>query len=82
MYISILYMCVCVCVCVQVKRLLVKDNGGKPLQVHQRLFAGSIAGVSAQTTIYPMEVTCAHIHMLTLLASFPGLLPLLCDSSI
>jgi solute carrier family 25 phosphate transporter 23/24/25/41 len=41
----------------QVKRLLVRGNGeGKELQVHQRLLAGSTAGVIAQTTIYPMEV--------------------------
>ena len=48
---------------VQVKRLLVRGNGeGKELQVHQRLLAGSTAGVIAQTTIYPMEV---HIPPLT-----------------
>ena len=42
----------------QVKRLLVRGNGeGKGLQVHQRLLAGSTAGVIAQTTIYPMEVS-------------------------
>ena len=40
---------------IQVKRLLVEE--GRPLQVHQRLLAGSSAGVIAQTTIYPMEVT-------------------------
>lgn len=46
-----------VCVCyLQVKRLLVRDSGGKPLQAHQRLLAGSSAGVMAQITIYPMEV--------------------------
>ena len=53
---------VCVCVCVQVKRLLVRGNGeGRELQVHQRLMAGSTAGVIAQITIYPMEVglSCA-----------------------
>lgn len=43
----------------QVKRLLVRDNDGKPLQAHQRLLAGSSAGVMAQTTIYPMEVQWA-----------------------
>ena len=46
----------CVSVSLQVKRLLVRDDG-KPLQVHQRLLAGSTAGVIAQTTIYPMEVS-------------------------
>lgn len=43
----------------QVKRLLVRDNDGKPLQTHQRLLAGSSAGVMAQITIYPMEVGLA-----------------------
>lgn len=44
----------------QVKRLLVRDNDGKPLQAHQRLLAGSSAGVMAQITIYPMEVQWAR----------------------
>ena len=39
---------------VQVKRLLVCE--GRELQVHERLLAGSTAGVIAQTAIYPMEV--------------------------
>jgi len=38
----------------QVKRLLHQD--GRPLHVHERLLAGSTAGVVAQTTIYPTEV--------------------------
>ena len=39
---------------VQVKRLMVCE--GRELQVHERLLAGSTAGVIAQTAIYPMEV--------------------------
>ena len=38
----------------QVKKLL--KDGNEPLQVHERLLAGSTAGVIAQTTIYPLEV--------------------------
>lgn len=37
-----------------VKRLMVCE--GRELQVHERLLAGSTAGVIAQTAIYPMEV--------------------------
>ena len=38
----------------KVKRLL--KDGDDPLQVHERLLAGSTAGVIAQTAIYPLEV--------------------------
>ena len=41
----------------QVKKLL--KDGNEPLQVHERLLAGSTAGVIAQTTIYPLEVLSA-----------------------
>ena len=40
----------------QVKKLFVHKDGS-PLQVYERLLAGSTAGVIAQTTIYPMEVS-------------------------
>lgn len=54
----------------QVKQQLVRGNGeGRELQVHQRLLAGSTAGVIAQTTIYPMEVSplfLATIHAVVL----------------
>ena len=52
------YFAVCVCVCVwflQLKGVL--QRNGQPLQVHERLMAGSSAGVVAQTAIYPMEVS-------------------------
>ena len=42
------------------------NREGKALQVHQRLLAGSTAGVIAQTTIYPMEVSLSHTHTHTL----------------
>ena len=48
------YTCMYVSFCTQVKRLLCQE--GKPLQIHERLLAGSTAGVIAQTLIYPMEV--------------------------
>ena len=40
---------------VQVKKLFAHKDG-RPLQVYERLLAGSTAGVIAQTAIYPMEV--------------------------
>ena len=40
----------------QVKKLFAHKDG-RPLQVYERLLAGSTAGVIAQTAIYPMEVS-------------------------
>ena len=40
--------------CFQAKKLLGADE--KQLGVHERLMAGSMAGVASQTSIYPLEV--------------------------
>lgn len=41
----------------QYKKLL-SSNSGK-VQTHERFIAGSLAGATAQTAIYPMEVSNA-----------------------
>lgn len=40
--------------CSQFKKLLTKEGG--QIQPHERFMAGSLAGATAQTAIYPMEV--------------------------
>ena len=45
---------------VQMKGVL-KSSPDQVLRVHEKLFAGSCAGVIAQTTIYPLEVW-PHTH--------------------
>ncbi|XP_076845433.1 mitochondrial adenyl nucleotide antiporter SLC25A23 isoform X3 [Brachyhypopomus gauderio] len=40
----------------QIKRLMVGSRHGVTLKVHERFVAGSMAGATAQTIIYPMEV--------------------------
>ena len=43
-------------VSVQIKRLMRGNNENASLQVQERFVAGSLAGATAQTIIYPMEV--------------------------
>ena len=64
-----IYLCVyCVHVCVfivlylQMKGAL-KSSPDQVLRVHEKLFAGSSAGVMAQTAIYPLEVW-PHTHLI------------------
>lgn len=45
---------VCVCHFLQYKKLL--SSKGEKIKTHQRFLAGSLAGATAQTAIYPMEV--------------------------
>lgn len=42
------------CLLLQYKKLLSSD--GKKTETHKRFMAGSLAGATAQTAIYPMEV--------------------------
>ncbi len=52
-----------VCVCLQIKLLMRGSKEGGSLKVHERFVAGSLAGATAQTVIYPMEVnTHTHTH--------------------
>lgn len=44
------------CHFLQYKKLL--SSKGKKIETHQRFLAGSLAGATAQTAIYPMEVRC------------------------
>lgn len=46
-------MCVCV-LTIQYKKILTKDDG--KLGTVERFVSGSLAGATAQTSIYPMEV--------------------------
>ncbi len=50
------------CVCLQIKLLMRGSKEGGTLKVHERFVAGSLAGATAQTVIYPMEV---NTHTLT-----------------
>lgn len=47
---------VCTCHFLQYKKLL--SSKGEKTETHQRFLAGSLAGATAQTAIYPMEVSC------------------------
>lgn len=54
----------CMWLCHQYKKLLSSEPG--KIRTHERFMAGSLAGASAQTAIYPMEVSrdegwAAHI---------------------
>lgn len=40
----------------QIKRFIGTDQ--EVLRIHERLVAGSLAGAIAQSSIYPMEVSC------------------------
>lgn len=40
----------------QIKRFIGTDQ--QVLRIHERLVAGSLAGAIAQSSIYPMEVSC------------------------
>lgn len=40
----------------QIKRLMCGNKDAKTLRVHERFLAGSLAGATAQTAVYPMEV--------------------------
>lgn len=42
------------CFLLQYKKLL--SSEGKKIETHKRFIAGSMAGATAQTAIYPMEV--------------------------
>lgn len=46
---------VCSCHFLQYKKLL--SSKGEKIETHQRFLAGSLAGATAQTAIYPMEVS-------------------------
>ncbi len=41
---------------------MLKSSPDQVLGVHEKLLAGSTAGVIAQTTIYPLEVII-HVHV-------------------
>lgn len=45
----------------QIKRLIGSDN--ETLSILERFVAGSLAGVIAQSTIYPMEVIISSITL-------------------
>lgn len=44
----------CPCVCQQYKKMLSSEPG--KVKTHERFLSGSLAGATAQTAIYPMEV--------------------------
>lgn len=48
----------CTCHFLQYKKLL--SSKGEKIETHQRFLAGSLAGATAQTAIYPMEVSCVR----------------------
>ena len=67
-----LFVCVlCTRMCVYVKFIVLylqmkgalKSSPDQVLRVHEKLFAGSSAGVMAQTAIYPLEVW-PHTHLI------------------
>lgn len=49
-------LCLHACHFLQYKKLL--SSKGEKIETHQRFLAGSLAGATAQTAIYPMEVGC------------------------
>lgn len=49
----------------QIKRVIHGGNDTGNLKVHERFIAGSLAGATAQTAIYPVEVQHKHTHIHT-----------------
>lgn len=54
--ICLISFCVCLSAPLQIKKLIRGSKDGASLRVQDRFLAGSLAGATAQTAIYPLEV--------------------------